>query len=132
MSTAYARLPLNALRVFEAVASRLSFADAAEALTFSAIDIFMGQAKRFYEDGTPITGEDTLKVWNMAVQATLMGCEAVEMLFHAGGARDTLGGTPLERYFRDVQMFRVHVTTQPSWWIMRGQAILGLPHPRLG
>ena len=32
MSTAYARLPLNALRVFEAVASRLSFADAAEAL----------------------------------------------------------------------------------------------------
>ena len=32
MTTAYARLPLNALRVFEAVASRLSFADAAEAL----------------------------------------------------------------------------------------------------
>src|SRR5690606_26000452 len=31
-STAYARLPLNALRVFEAVATRLSFADAAEAL----------------------------------------------------------------------------------------------------
>lgn len=31
-SCAYARLPLNALRVFEAVASRLSFADAAEAL----------------------------------------------------------------------------------------------------
>src|SRR5688572_4687491 len=32
VTTAYARLPLNALRVFEAVASRLSFADAAEAL----------------------------------------------------------------------------------------------------
>ncbi len=32
MTAAYARLPLNALRVFEAVASRLSFADAAEAL----------------------------------------------------------------------------------------------------
>ncbi len=32
MSEAYARLPLNALRVFEAVASRLSFADAADAL----------------------------------------------------------------------------------------------------
>ncbi len=31
-SAAYARLPLNALRVFEAVGSRLSFADAAEAL----------------------------------------------------------------------------------------------------
>lgn len=32
MASAYDRLPLNALRVFEAVASRLSFADAAEAL----------------------------------------------------------------------------------------------------
>lgn len=32
MSSAYGRLPLNALRVFEAVATRLSFAEAAEAL----------------------------------------------------------------------------------------------------
>src|SRR5688572_27242232 len=31
-TAAYARLPLNALRVFEAVAARLSFADAAESL----------------------------------------------------------------------------------------------------
>ena len=107
-------------------------ADAAEALTFTAISTWGEQARRFYEDGTPITGDDTLKVWNMAVQGTLMGCEAVELLFHSAGARDTLGGTPLERYFRDVQMFRVHVTTQPYWWAMRGQAILGLPHPRQG
>ena len=32
MSSAYDRLPLNALRVFEAVATRLNFTDAAEAL----------------------------------------------------------------------------------------------------
>ena len=32
MASAYGRLPLNALRVFEAVAARLSFAEAAEAL----------------------------------------------------------------------------------------------------
>ncbi len=32
MASAYGRLPLNALRVFEAVATRLSFAEAAEAL----------------------------------------------------------------------------------------------------
>ena len=32
MEAAYDRLPLNALRVFEAVAARLNFADAAEAL----------------------------------------------------------------------------------------------------
>ena len=33
MASAYGRLPLNALRVFEAVATRLSFSDAAEALS---------------------------------------------------------------------------------------------------
>ncbi len=33
MASAYGRLPLNALRVFEAVATRLSFAEAAEALS---------------------------------------------------------------------------------------------------
>ncbi len=33
VASAYGRLPLNALRVFEAVASRLSFAEAAEALS---------------------------------------------------------------------------------------------------
>src|SRR6185503_7129228 len=32
VASAYDRLPLNALRVFEAVATRLSFAEAAEAL----------------------------------------------------------------------------------------------------
>ena len=32
MDAAYDRLPLNALRVFEAVATRLNFADAAAAL----------------------------------------------------------------------------------------------------
>ena len=32
MTAAYARLPLNALRVFEAVATRLNFSEAAEAL----------------------------------------------------------------------------------------------------
>jgi 3-hydroxy-9,10-secoandrosta-1,3,5(10)-triene-9,17-dione monooxygenase len=118
----------EAQRVF---GQALMLADTAEALTFAAIDLFMHQARRFADQGAPITGEDTLKVWGMAVQACLTGCEAVEMLFHAAGARDTLGGTPLERYFRDVQMFRVHITTQPSWWVLRAQAHLGLPNARL-
>lgn len=41
MSTAYDRLPLNALRVFEAVATRLSFAEAAEALNVTPAAVSM-------------------------------------------------------------------------------------------
>lgn len=41
VSLAFDRLPLNALRVFEAVATRLSFADAAEALYVTAAAVSM-------------------------------------------------------------------------------------------
>ena len=51
MSTAYARLPLNALRVFEAVGSRLSFADAAEALHVTPAAV--SQQLRFREAPRP-------------------------------------------------------------------------------
>lgn len=52
--SAYARLPLNALRVFEAVATRLSFGDAAEALHVTAAAV--SQQIRTLEDylGTPL------------------------------------------------------------------------------
>lgn len=48
MASAYGRLPLNALRVFEAVASRLSFAEAAEALNVTPAAV--SQQVRALED----------------------------------------------------------------------------------
>jgi LysR family glycine cleavage system transcriptional activator len=48
VGSAYGRLPLNALRVFEAVASRLSFADAAEALSVTPAAV--SQQVRVLED----------------------------------------------------------------------------------
>lgn len=48
MGSAYGRLPLNALRVFEAVASRLSFAEAAEALSVTPAAV--SQQIRVLED----------------------------------------------------------------------------------
>jgi LysR family glycine cleavage system transcriptional activator len=48
VASAYGRLPLNALRVFEAVASRLSFAEAAEALNVTPAAV--SQQVRALED----------------------------------------------------------------------------------
>ena len=48
MGSAYGRLPLNALRVFEAVATRLSFAEAAEALSVTPAAV--SQQVRVLED----------------------------------------------------------------------------------
>ena len=44
-ASAYGRLPLNALRVFEAVATRLSFSEAAEALNVTPAAVSQHLAK---------------------------------------------------------------------------------------
>ncbi|HEY2590664.1 MAG TPA: hypothetical protein VGI35_03650, partial [Steroidobacteraceae bacterium] len=56
-------------------------------------------------------------------------CEAVEMLFKAAGASVSKRGERLQRYFRDVQMYRVHIQSQPLFPQMKGQVQLGIPLP---
>ncbi len=104
----------------------MNLADAAEAVTMRAIEIHMEQCERWARTGEPITPEDTLKVWGMSQEASELGCRAVDMLFERGGARASLGGQRLQRYFRDIQMYRVHTTAQPPFATLRAQARLGL------
>src|SRR5246127_6027130 len=62
VSSAYDRLPLNALRVFEAVATRLSFGEAAEALHVTPAAV--SQQIKSLEDylQTPLFRRDGRKV----------------------------------------------------------------------
>jgi 3-hydroxy-9,10-secoandrosta-1,3,5(10)-triene-9,17-dione monooxygenase len=105
----------------------MALTDAAEAVTLAAADLFMEQCHRWAKDGTPITPADTLRIWTMAQEACFMAADAVELLFHTGGATAANRGQRLQRYFRDVQMYRVHPSSQPLISILRGQANLGLP-----
>jgi 3-hydroxy-9,10-secoandrosta-1,3,5(10)-triene-9,17-dione monooxygenase len=105
----------------------MALTDIAEATTLAAAQMYMDQCRRWATDGTPITPADTLKIWSIAQQASLIACEAVELLFHTGGANAANRGQKLQRYFRDVQMYRVHPSSQPIVSTLRGQAYLGLP-----
>jgi len=107
----------------------LSRADAAEALTFAATDIYQEQCERWARTGQPISAADTLRVWSVSREACRAASEAVEMLFRAAGATVSKRGQRLQRYFRDVQMYRVHIQSQPLFPSMRGQVQLGLPLP---
>ena len=104
----------------------LMLTESAEALNLAAAELYMEQCRRWQRDGTPITASDTMKVWGMCREACLMACEAVEMLFQTAGAFVTHRGNRLQRYFRDVQMYRIHVTTQPRVAGLRAQAHFGL------
>ena len=107
----------------------LSRTDAAEALTFAATQLYTEQCARWARDGTPITPADTLRVWSISREGCRNACEAVEMLFRAAGASVAKRGQALQRYFRDVQMYRIHIQSQPTFPAMRGQVQLGLPLP---
>ena len=103
----------------------LNLADAAEAVTFVAVEAYMEQCRRWARDRTPILAADTLKLWGMAQEASQLACRAVDLLFETAGPRASMGGQRLQRYFRDIQMYRVHTTAQPSFVSLRGQAYLG-------
>jgi 3-hydroxy-9,10-secoandrosta-1,3,5(10)-triene-9,17-dione monooxygenase len=104
-----------------------SLADSAEAVTLAAAQLYMDQCQRWAKDGTPISPADTLRIWGMAQEACFLACDAVELLFHTAGATTANRGQRLQRYFRDVQMYRIHPAAQPIVATFRAQADLGLP-----
>jgi 3-hydroxy-9,10-secoandrosta-1,3,5(10)-triene-9,17-dione monooxygenase len=107
----------------------MSRADAAEALTFAATELYSEQCRRWAREGQPISAADTLRVWSVSREACRAACEAVEMLFRAAGASVSKRGQRLQRYFRDVQMYRIHIQSQPLFPAIKAQVQLGLPLP---
>jgi 3-hydroxy-9,10-secoandrosta-1,3,5(10)-triene-9,17-dione monooxygenase len=117
--------PNNQITLGEA----LSRADAAEALTLAATRLYTEQCQYALQAGKPITAAETLQVWSISREACKAACAAVEMLFRAAGASVSKRGQRLQRYFRDVQMYRVHIQSQPLFPGLRGLVELGLPLP---
>jgi 3-hydroxy-9,10-secoandrosta-1,3,5(10)-triene-9,17-dione monooxygenase len=101
-------------------------ADAAEALTLSGTRLHLQQCRQWLEEGRPISSADTLQVWGLAREGCGAACECVEMLFHSAGAATARRGDRLQRYFRDVQMYRIHIQSQPTVPVLRSQVRLGM------
>jgi len=105
----------------------LNLTDSAEALTLAAAQGYMDYCARWAKDRTPISADDTLRLWGMAQEACFMACEAVELLFQNSGSTAANKGQRIERYLRDVQMYRIHPAAQPWTGLARAQSYLGLP-----
>jgi 3-hydroxy-9,10-secoandrosta-1,3,5(10)-triene-9,17-dione monooxygenase len=104
-------------------------ADAAQSLTLSGTRLHMQQCREWQQEGRPITRSDTLRVWGLGREACRAACECVEMLFHSAGAAGAKRGDRLQRYFRDVQMYRIHFQSQASAPMLRAQVHLGAEVP---
>jgi LysR family glycine cleavage system transcriptional activator len=125
MTSAYDRLPLNALRVFEAVATRLNFTDAAEALNVTPAAV--SQQIKSLEDYLQIP---LLRRNGRGVQLTLEGKHLLP------GLRRGLG--ELEAALQQIRQEResgtVNVTTLSSFlqkWLTPRLADLHARHPEI-
>ena len=110
----------------------LTLTDSAEALTLQVAQMCMEQCERAVRDGTPISVADTIKVWDMARYAVNMCCEAIELLFRTSPVRAANRGQRMQRYLRDVQMYRIHPSSQPWLDAARAKSHWGLPIDRYG
>ena len=124
MTSAYERLPLNALRVFEAVATRLNFSEAAEALHVTPAAV--SQQIRSLEDylQTPLFRRDGRKV-----QLTPEGVQLLPGVRHG---LDELEAT-LQRLRQERQTGAVNVSMLASFlqrWLMPRLGDLRVRHPR--
>ena len=100
--------------------------DAARALTLDGVRLYQEQCRRAIRDKAPITPRDTFEVWGLAREACKLACQAVEQLFHAAGASAGRHDHRLQRYFRDIEMYRLHIQNQPTIPTGRGQEAFGL------
>ena len=90
----------------------LALTDAAEAIVLRAGDEYMERAARWTDGGTPFTREDDVRLFTMIQQAGQLAAQAVEIIFAAAGSSAAKRGTRLQRYYRDVAMYRGHIAAQ--------------------
>jgi len=72
----------------------------------------MELAERWAATGEPFTREDDVRLFTMIQQAGQLAAQAVEIIFAAAGSSAAKRGTRLQRYYRDVAMYRGHIAAQ--------------------
>jgi 3-hydroxy-9,10-secoandrosta-1,3,5(10)-triene-9,17-dione monooxygenase len=90
----------------------LGLLNAAKRLCIDAGDTYMECCRRGHEGGEPFTLEEDIELMASLEHAGRLVFEAVEMLFRtasSGAARD---GQRMQRYYRDISIYRGHVSAQ--------------------
>jgi 3-hydroxy-9,10-secoandrosta-1,3,5(10)-triene-9,17-dione monooxygenase len=90
----------------------LALTDAAEGILMSAGHRYMDLCRRWAADGTPISLEDNLRLWTMIQHAGRLAGEAMDAIYGLSSSAAAKKGQKIERYYRDVAMYRSHISAQ--------------------
>lgn len=86
--------------------------DTAEELLCAAAERFMRLTRQRHEQGQTYTLDDDARIYAILQHAGDFAARAVEHMFHTAGSSAARRGERLERYFRDVAMYRGHLSSQ--------------------
>jgi 3-hydroxy-9,10-secoandrosta-1,3,5(10)-triene-9,17-dione monooxygenase len=90
----------------------LAGVDAAEHAILHVAEDYMRRCRRWEETGEPFAVIDDARLRGSAAVAGRLAVEAVDLMFRTGGSTAAKKGSRLQRYFRDVSMFRTHIAGQ--------------------
>ena len=86
--------------------------DSAEALLYRAGEMYMEYCERWAATGVVFGREDDARLFGILQTAGRLGSDAVEHLFANSGSSAAKRGARMQRYLRDVAMYRGHIAAQ--------------------
>ena len=104
-----------------------AYADTAEAALHQVGQRWTELARRSMETGDLVSDEDDRRLVMVEQQIVELASKAVETIFRTSGSSASKKGQRIERYFRDLNMIRTHITLQyERTWENVGRMRLGL------
>jgi 3-hydroxy-9,10-secoandrosta-1,3,5(10)-triene-9,17-dione monooxygenase len=132
LTTKHQRGPMSRKRSDLPVFQRLlgeatAYVDTAEAALYQLALTWTELARRSMETGRPVSDEDDRRLILIEQQVVQLASKAVETVFRTSGSSASNTGQRTERYFRDLNMIRTHLTLQSErTWENVGRLRLGL------
>ncbi len=90
----------------------LALTDAAEALVLRVGEQYMELCRRWAETGEPFGREDDVRMYAVVQQAGQLALQAIQVIFNASSSSAAKRGQRIQRYYRDVAMYRSHIAAQ--------------------
>jgi 3-hydroxy-9,10-secoandrosta-1,3,5(10)-triene-9,17-dione monooxygenase len=94
----------------------LARTEAAQRILLQAADDYVAYARRGMEGGPAFSVVNDRRLSMSIREAGLMAAGAVEMVAAASGTSASVDGERMQRYLRDVQVYKTHINAQQGFW----------------
>jgi len=95
-----------------ALGMAIGLVGAARRLAINAGELYMEYCRRGYEGGEPFSQREDMQLFAELEHGGRLVWEAVELLFRTSSSAGAKNGQRLQRYYRDISIYRGHLSAQ--------------------